>query len=235
LTERAPAETVLIIDDEPQIRRVVRNALAKDVSRVIEAASGAEGIDSAAAERPDLIVLDLGLPDVPGIDVCREIRGWSQAPIVVLSARHSDREKALLLDAGADDYVTKPFSTLEFQARVRAQLRRARLAGRADGEPVIRAGDVAIDLSRRSVTRAGEAVHLTPTEWELLRALASQAGRTLTHQQLFRAVWGVSYGDPQQHLRVHVAHLRRKLESDPVRPSLIVTEPGVGYRFDAAP
>ena len=228
-----PSTTILVLDDERQIRRVVRRALEDTETRVVEAATGQEGIDIAAARRPDLIVLDLGLPGIPGVDVCREIRGWSTAPIVVLSARHSDQEKATLLDLGADDYVTKPFSTIEFQARVRAQLRRARLAQQPDGHSRIDAGDLTIDLAKRSVSRAGEPIHLTPIEWELLRALATNAGRTMTHQQLFGTVWTRSHGDAQQYLRVHVASLRRKLESDPVRPCLIITEPGVGYRFEA--
>lgn len=229
-----PPLTILVVDDEPQIRRVVRHALETGSTRVLEAASGREGIDLAAAERPDLIVLDLGLPDVEGADVCREVRGWSTAPIVVLSARHSDREKAELLDLGADDYVTKPFSTVEFQARVRAQLRRAALAGPgAGGEPRVEADDgLVIDLAKRAVSRDGAPIHLTPIEWELLRALATNAGRTMTHRQLFTQVWARSYGDAQQYLRVHVASLRRKLERDPVRPRLIITEPGVGYRFE---
>ena len=225
-----PALTILVIDDEPQIRRVVRNALMTDDTRVVEAATGRGGIDLAAAERPDLIVLDLGLPDIEGLEVCREIRAWSTTPLVVLSARHSDREKADLLDAGADDYITKPFSTLEFQARVRAQLRRARLSPEQSGT-TIAADDITIDFVKRSVTRNGTTIHLTPIEWGLLRALASQAGRTLTHSQLFAQVWTRSHGDAQQYLRVHVANLRRKLERDPVRPRLILTEPGVGYRF----
>jgi two-component system KDP operon response regulator KdpE len=227
-----PALTILVIDDEPQIRRVVRNALTADDTRVVEAASGRGGIDLAAAERPDLIVLDLGLPDVGGLEVCREIRAWSTTPLVVLSARHSDREKADLLDAGADDYITKPFSTLEFQARVRAQLRRARMS--PEHSPMtIAVDDVTIDLVKRSVTRDGTTIHLTPIEWGLLRALASHAGRTMTHSQLFAQVWSRSHGDAQQYLRVHVANLRRKLERDPVRPRLIITEPGVGYRFQS--
>jgi len=225
--------TILVIDDEPQIRRVVRNALAGDAVRVLEAADGRAGIDLAAAERPDLIVLDLGLPDVAGASVCRELRRWSAAPILVLSARHSEAEKVAMLDAGADDYVTKPFSTAELQARVRAQLRRAR-AGQLPGEggPVTADG-LTIDTARRVVHRDGAEIHLTPTEWDLLRAFVGQAGRTLTHDQIFRAVWGRSPGDPQAYLRVHVANLRRKIERDPVRPVLIVTEPGVGYRFRA--
>ncbi len=224
--------TILVIDDEPQIRRVVRHALETDGARLIEAATGREGLDLAAAERPALIVLDLGLPDMTGADVCRDVRGWSAAPILVLSARHSDVEKAALLDLGADDYLTKPFSTIELQARVRAQLRRANQAPGAAGETSIHAGAVTIDLLRRAVTREGTIVHLTPTEWELLRALATNAGRTMTHSQLFTRVWARSHGDAQQYLRVHVASLRRKLERDVVRPRLILTEPGVGYRFE---
>jgi two-component system KDP operon response regulator KdpE len=225
--------TLLVIDDEPQIRRVVRHALEADHARVLEAASGREGLDLAAAERPELIVLDLGLPDMTGADVCRDIRGWSAVPIVVLSARHSDTEKAALLDLGADDYVTKPFSTIELQARVRSQLRRAALAGVGTGETRIEVGDVVIDLAKRGVTRDGVAVHLTPIEWELLRVLATHAGRTLTHTQLYARVWDRPHGDAQQNLRVHVASVRRKLERDPVRPTLIITEPGVGYRFES--
>ena len=201
-------------------------------ARVLEAATGREGIDLAAAERPDLIVLDLGLPDMPGAEVCRDVRGWSTAPIVVLSARHSDHEKATLLDLGADDYVTKPFSTVEFLARVRAQLRRARMTAQSSGETTIEADGIAIDLMKRSVSRDGAAIHLTPIEWELLRVLATNAGRTMTHSQLFSRVWARPHGDAQQYLRVHVASLRRKLERDPIRPRLIITEPGVGYRFE---
>jgi two-component system KDP operon response regulator KdpE len=229
------ATTVLVIDDEPQIRRVVRNALATTDTRVVEAATGRDGIDLAAAERPALVVLDLGLPDVAGVDVCREIRKWSSAPIVVLSARHSDQEKVALLDAGADDYVTKPFSTAEFQARVRAQLRRALLGPLAGADTPIEADGVTIDLAKPHLTRNGATVHLTRTEWDLLRTLVRHAGRTLTHRQLFTAVWGNSSGDAQQYLRVHIRSLRRKIEADPVRPRLIVTEPGVGYRFEPSP
>jgi two-component system KDP operon response regulator KdpE len=225
--------TGLIVDDEPQIRRVVKNALEGEVARVVEAATGSEGIDLAAAEKPSVIVLDLGLPDMPGIEVCREIRKWSTAPILILSARHADQEKALLLDAGADDYITKPFSTLELTARIRAHLRRSQSAQASLGPPQpMVLGDLAVDLVARTVRRGGEPVHLTPIEWELLRTLLTQAGRTLTHRQLFNAVWGRSFGDPQQYLRVHVANLRRKIEEDAVRPRLILTEPGVGYRLE---
>jgi len=222
---------VLVIDDEPQIRRAVRHALEPDVARVVEAAGGREGIDLVAAERPDLVVLDLGLPDTTGAQVCREIRKWSTVPILVLSARHSDHEKVLLLDSGADDYVTKPFSTAELRARVRAQLRRSRMQ-LPDADAPLEVGGLTIDASRRVVSRGERPIHLTPTEWDLLRAFVLHRGRTLTHGQLFQAVWSRSDGDPQQYLRVHVANLRRKIEEDSLRPRLIVTEPGVGYRFE---
>ncbi len=221
--------TLLVIDDEPQIRRVVRNALDGIVDTVIEAGSARDGLDQAAASRPALIVLDLTLPDMDGLEVCRDLRAFTTAPIIVLSARHSDRDKAALLDAGADDYVTKPFSTLELQARARAQLRRVTRAAPASERVV--AGEVEIDLVKRIVRRAGADVHLTPTEWGLLRALVTHRGQVLTHQQLFLAVWGRAEGDAQQYLRVYVGQLRRKLERDAVRPALIITEPAVGYRF----
>ena len=249
--------TVLVIDDELQIRSALRNALGapirlSDVStpadvagdgatdatatvRVLEASSGREGIDLAAAEAPALIILDLGLPDTSGLDVCREVRRWSSVPILVLSARHADTEKVALLDAGADDYLTKPFSTIELMARVRAQLRRARTPGTRPNDALVLTGDLAIDLRRRRVERAGTLLHLTPTEWLLLRALVTHPSHTMTHQQLFRAVWGSGSGDAQQYLRVYVGHLRRKIEMDPVRPRFIHTEPGVGYRFELAP
>jgi two-component system KDP operon response regulator KdpE len=223
---------VLVIDDEPGIRRVVRNALRDDVSSVLEAPSGGDGLSIAAAERPDLIVLDLGLPDMDGIEVCRRLRVWTSVPILVLSARDSEDEKTALLDAGADDYVTKPFGPAELRARVRAQLRRAGMAKVPGGDEPLQVGDLLIDVARRTVTRNGSTVHLTPTEWGLLVALVKNAGKTITHQQLFRAVWGSAHGDAQQYLRVYVAHLRRKIEPNPYEPKYIVTEPGVGYRFE---
>ena len=220
--------TALVIDDEPQIRRAVRNALAGIVGRTAEAETGSQGLDIAAAEQPGLVILDLGLPDVSGISVCTELRRWSSAAVIVLSARHTPDEKALLLDAGADDYMTKPFSTVELQARVRAQLRRSVALQPA---AIVAIGDVLIDSAARTLTRGGEIIHLTPTEWDLLRTFVANIDKTLTHRQLFGAVWGRSPGDPQQYLRVYVANLRRKLERDPVRPQFIVTEPGVGYRM----
>lgn len=226
------ALAALVIDDEPHIVRAVRNALESEFGQVIEAGTAQEGVDQAAAQRPDLVILDLGLPDKPGLWVCAELRKWSTAPIIVLSAHHSESEKVRLLDAGADDYVTKPFSPKELQARVRAQLRRARLAESSNAEGVVETRDLVIDTAARTVRKAGEDVHLTPTEWELLRAFLRHRGKTLTHRQLFREVWATSSGDPQQYLRVYVAQLRRKLEPDAVRPELIITEPGVGYRFE---
>jgi len=222
--------TVLVVDDEPQIRRVVRNALDGIASRVLEGSSAREGLDLAASAQPSLVILDLSLPDLDGLEVCRDLRAFSSVPLIVLSARHSDQDKAALLDAGADDYVTKPFSTLELQARVRAQLRRANRTDGANKRLV--AGGLEIDLARRIVRRDGVEVHLTPTEWGLLRAFVANRGRTLTHRQLFNAVWGRAEGDAQQYLRVYVGQLRRKLEADPVRPKLIRTDPAVGYRFD---
>jgi two-component system KDP operon response regulator KdpE len=225
------ARAILVIDDEVQMRRAIHNGLVRVAERVLEAGTAQEGIDIAAAEQPDLVILDLGLPDRPGLEVCREIRSWMRVPIIVLSARHSEEEKIRLLDAGADDYITKPFSLRELEARVRVQLRRA--IERGLQHPVeIRTADLYIDLGKRRVTRNDAPVHLTPIEWRIIRALIAAAGRTLTHRQIFDAVWGRAYGDPQRYLRVYVTHLRRKLEADPTNPKLIMTEPGVGYRVE---
>jgi two-component system KDP operon response regulator KdpE len=223
--------TVLVIDDEPQIRRVVKNAFTDSSDRILEAETGAAGIDLAAARQPDLVILDLGLPDIEGVAVCREIRKWSAVPIMVLSARHSDAQKVELLDAGADDYLTKPFSTSELQARARALFRRA-AGSQSEAEPRIEIGGLVLDQAARTFTRDGEHVHLTPVEWDLLATLMGNAGRTLTHRYLFNQVWrGRQFGDAQQYLRVYVAHLRRKIEADSIKPRYIITEPGVGYRF----
>jgi len=222
---------ILVIDDDPQICQAVGHAVAALADEVDAAGTAEEGLAMAAAGQPGLVVLDLGLPDRSGLEVCLELRRWSKAPIVVLSARHSEQEKVTLLDAGADDYLTKPFSTRELMARVRAHLRRAATGG-AGSPQLIRTHGLRLDLAQRRVTRDGVDVHLTPIEWDILRTLVSQPGRTLTHRQIFDAVWGQKSGNPQQYLRVHVTNLRRKVERDPARPHLIVTEPGVGYRAE---
>jgi two-component system, OmpR family, KDP operon response regulator KdpE len=226
------ASCILVVDDELQIRRALKNALREVADRVLEAETGQDGIALAGSEHPDLIVLDLGLPDMAGADVCREIRGFATMPIVVLSARHDEADKVRLLSLGADDYVTKPFSTMELLARVKAQLRRARTQLTAPSEAPIIAGDLSIDITRRVMTRGSELLRLTPIEWSIVRALVLAAGRTLTHQQLFDAVWGREFGDPQRYLRVHITNLRRKIEPSPASPRFVVTEPGVGYRFE---
>ena len=226
------ASSILIIDDEPQIRSAVRDALREVSDHIGEAATGTEGIHAAASQRPELVVLDLGLPDSAGVDVCREIRRLLSSPIIVLSARHSEDEKVLLLNAGADDYVTKPFSVLELAARARAQLRRARTAP-APPAPMTLQG-LAIDPLTRRVERDGRIIHLTPIEWQILSTLVNAGGRTLTHQQIFDAVWSRQFGSPQQYLRVHITNLRRKIEVDPASPRIVITEPGVGYRAEVA-
>lgn len=223
--------TVLVIDDEPEIRRALRRTLSLLPAAVIEAPTGAEGIDRAVASQPDVVILDLGLPDVPGIEVCRAIRGRSNAPVLVLSARRSEAEKVALLDAGADDYVVKPFGLDELTARVRAQLRRAEAQHATATEHVVRIGPLVIDLDARAVTRDGARVHLTRIEWDLLHTFVAHRGRTLTHRQLFEAVWRRAHGNAQQYLRVHLTNLRRKIEADPAAPEIIVTESGVGYRM----
>lgn len=226
------SRTVLVIEDEQKIRDIVRAALGEPTDTWLDAGTGAEGLALARSENPDLIILDLGLPDAHGLDVCRQLRQSTSAPIVVLSARHTERDKVALLDAGADDYVTKPFGPSELQARVRAQLRRARMPAGSTADTPLVIGELTVDLQRRTVTRGDRSVHLTPTEWSLLITLTSSPGRTLTHDQLFHAVWGQSYGQPQQYLRVYITHLRKKIEPEPYAPQYIVTEPGVGYRFE---
>ena len=228
------ADLVLVIDDEPQIRRAVRDALRDVTSRVDEAANGSAGVDAATNDRPDLVVLDLGLPDMAGVDVCREIRQRSAVPIIVLSARHSEHEKVDLLNAGADDYVTKPFSVLELAARAKAQIRRAKTLAAATGSaaPVDgrRAGHRHDRIARcrateRSCTSRRSSGRFSRRCWR-------RPGETLTHQQIFDAVWGRQFGSPQQYLRVHITNLRRKIEIDPAAPQIIITEPGVGYRAE---
>ncbi|SPB18864.1 winged helix family two component transcriptional regulator [Caballeronia novacaledonica] len=223
------AHTVLIVEDDPPIRRFVRSTLESHELAVVEAETGRAGLREIATRQPDLVVLDLGLPDTDGIDVIRELRGWTQVPVIVLSARTSEAVKVEALDAGADDYLTKPFGVSELLARVRAQLRRS--VRSQDEAPAVSFGDVAVDLARREVTRAGQPVRLTPTEYRLLTVLMRHAGRVLTHRQLLRDVWGPEQVDNAHYLRVYMGHLRQKLEKDPAQPEHILTETAVGYRL----
>ncbi|MBK9712851.1 MAG: response regulator transcription factor [Kouleothrix sp.] len=221
---------ILVVDDEPQIRRMLRTTLAARGYEVALAEDGEAALDLAASWRPDVILLDLGLPKLDGMEVCRQVREWSQVPIIVLTVRDAEEHKVRALDAGADDYLTKPFGTDELLARIRVALRHlSRLA--ASDEPLLRFGDLVVDLARRRVTVRDQEVHLTPKEYDLLRALASQSGKVLTHRMLLRAVWGGGYEQELPTLRVFITQLRHKIEPDPARPSYIVTEPGVGYRF----
>jgi two-component system, OmpR family, KDP operon response regulator KdpE len=229
--EGALPVTVLVIEDEEPIRRVLRAALAGQGFTLVESATGADGIAQAAMRQPDLLVLDLGLPDIDGIEVTRRVREWSTVPILVLSARGQESDKIRALDAGADDYVTKPFSMGELLARMRVALRhRARAAASAESG-VTEVGELCIDHGRHRVTVAGEEVRLTPIEYRLLGALARFPGRVLTHEHLLREVWGPTFTTQHHYLRVYMAQLRHKLERDPSRPRRLLTEPGVGYRM----
>ncbi len=229
MTAGAPPYTLLIIEDEIEITRAVGAALREQHPAIVEAGGGRAGLEAIKASNPDIIILDLGLPDIDGLEVCQRIRALTDAPIVVLTARHAEADAVALLNAGADDYITKPFSTQELAARVAAQLRRAAAPRHA---PVsINADGLSIDIRLRQVKRGSTLVRLTPIEWEILAVLVSDFGRVFTHQQLFTAVWKRPYGDARLYLRVHVTNLRRKIERNPADPRLIITEPGVGYRF----
>ena len=221
---------ILVIDDEPQILRALKTILRERDFRVTTAGTGEEGLALAAAEPPDLVVLDLSMPKMDGIEVCARLREWTQLPILVLSVRGGERDKVAALDVGADDYLTKPFGIEELLARIRVGLRHAALA---KGTPsvVISSGPVVIDLSNRQVTRDGTAVRLTPTEYRLLAYLSGHAGRVLTHQTLLANVWGDEYRGHTEYLRVYIRQLRKKLEPDPDDPQILLTEPGIGYRF----
>ncbi|WP_395686268.1 two-component system response regulator KdpE [Caenimonas koreensis] len=226
--------TAVIIEDEPQIRRFVRAALEGEGWQVHEASTLARGIVETGTRKPDLLVLDLGLPDGDGLDLIREVRGWSAVPIIILSARTDEADKIAALDAGADDYLTKPFGVGELLARVRANLRRPRAAsGDEAGEDttVFRFGHVEVDRQARLVRRAGVEVHLTPIEYRLLAVLVANAGRVLTHRQLLREVWGPSHAEQSHYLRIYMGHLRQKLEDDPAQPRHLLTETAVGYRL----
>lgn len=226
----APA-LILVIEDEPQTRRFLRTMLRANAYQVVEAATAREGLVQAAGRNPELILLDLGLPDADGVEVARQLRLTTRAPIIVLSARGREPDKVAALDSGADDYLTKPFGAPELLARIRVALRRA--AAPDDGllEPVFVSGALRVDLARREITSNGQPVHLTPTEYKLLAALIRNAGRVVTHRQLLHDVWGTNYEQQTHYLRVYMAQLRHKLESDPTRPRLLTTEAGVGYRL----
>lgn len=219
---------VLIIDDELQIRRFLRISLQSSGYHLDEAVNGSEGLSKAAQLRPDVVILDMGLPDVDGLDVLRQLREWTQVPVIILSVRDDDHDKVSALDAGADDYLTKPFSTEELLARIRVAVRHSL---RGEETQVFRAGDLQVDLTRRLVTLKGEPVRLTPTEYALLRLMIQHVGKVLTHRQILRAVWGREYENETHYLRVYFAQLRQKLETDPARPALFITEPGIGYRL----
>jgi len=225
-----PTLTALLIEDEPQIRRFVRASMEAEGWQIFEAENMKRGLIEAGTRRPNLIVLDLGLPDGDGVDLIRDLREWSAVPIIVLSARVSETEKIKALDAGADDYLTKPFGSGELLARVRATLRRQRVPAMAE-DGMLRFGDVAVDLRERKVTKGGENVHLTPTEYRLLSVLLTNAGRVVTNPQLLREVWGPSHLESGHYLRVYMGHLRQKLEDDPAQPKYLQTETAVGYRL----
>jgi two-component system, OmpR family, KDP operon response regulator KdpE len=225
------APLVLLIEDEPQMRRFLRTALDANDYRLVEAETAKDGLAQAAARNPDVILLDLGLPDRDGLEVARELRGWSTTPIIVLSARGREEDKVRALDLGADDYLTKPFGVEELLARIRVALRHGALPPGVGPGPVFEAGDLKVDLAARRVSRAGEEIHLTPTEYRLLTTLIQHAGKVLTHRQLLKDVWGTNYVNQSHYVRVYMGQLRQKIEADPARPRLLLTEPGVGYRL----
>jgi two-component system KDP operon response regulator KdpE len=233
-----PPPVAILIEDEPQIRRFVRSALEDSGWQVFEADSARKGLVDAGTRKPDLLIVDLGLPDGNGLDLIRDVRSWSQVPIVVLSARSAEEDKIAALDAGADDYLTKPFGVGELLARVRANLRRPRaaIADGSDAEHLEKDsnfsfGDVSVDRHARLVRRNGEEIHLTPIEYRLLTVLIANSGRVLTHRQLLREVWGPSHEGQSHYLRIYMGHLRQKLETDPTQPKHLLTETAVGYRL----
>jgi two-component system KDP operon response regulator KdpE len=229
-TAPTPGPVVILIEDAPEIRRFLRASLIGHGYRLVEAETGWEGLQAAETRQPDLIILDLGLPDLDGLEVIRRLREWTAVPIVVLSARGQEADKVAALDAGADDYLTKPFGAGELLARIQVALRHATHA-HLPQEPVISAGDLRLNIALRQVTRAEQEIHLTPTEYEILKTLATHAGKVLTHTLLLQKVWGSGQQQDIAKLRVFMNQLRRKIEDDPAQPRYIVTEPGVGYRF----
>lgn len=221
-------ETILVVDDEPQIRRVMRSTLSTHGYLITEAKTGEEGVESARKERPDLVLLDINMPGMGGLEACKEIRRLSDAPIIMLTVRNAERDKVMALDAGADDYVVKPFGIEELLARIRSALRRY-----APGDAVAPfvSKDVNIDFESRQVTVRGRDVHLTPKEFDVLKHLVANQGKPLTHRRLLQSVWGPDYGEETENLRVVINQLRKKIEADPARPKYILTEPWIGYRF----
>ncbi|HEU5040320.1 MAG TPA: response regulator [Gemmatimonadales bacterium] len=227
----APAPLVLLIEDEPQMRRYLTATLRAQGFQVVEAATAREGLAQAAGRNPDLVLLDLGLPDRDGLEVARAIRRSARTPIIVISARGQEHDKVSALDLGADDYLTKPFGLPELLARIRVALRHSAVPANAPAEPLFEVGGLRVDLLRRQVLRDEQEIHLTPTEYKLLATLVRQAGRVVTHAQLLHEVWGANYVSQTHYLRVYMAQLRHKIERDPARPRLITTESGVGYRL----
>ncbi len=223
--------TILVIEDDPPIQKFLRATLGSQGYQVIESATAKDGLIQAASRTPDLIVLDLGLPDLDGVELMRQLREWSSVPVIVVSARGKEQDKIVALDAGADDYLTKPFGVGELLARVRVALRHAARSRAEDGEPVFTVGELKVDLLHRQVTTGGKEVHLTPNEFKLLTTLVKHAGMVLTHRQLLKEVWGPGSGNETHYLRVYMNQLRQKLEADPARPRYLMTEPGVGYRL----
>jgi len=233
LHSETPAASVLLIEDEAEIRGVIRSTLTRHGYRLYEASTGREGMANAAARNPDVILLDLGLPDLDGLEVIRQVRRWAAIPIIVLSARGQEQAKVNALDAGADDYVTKPFGINELLARMRVVLRHAARRAKADGEPVFAVGDLRVDLEHREVRVSGKTVRLTPIEFKLLAVLVKHAGKVLTYRQLLKEVWGPLHVDEAHYVRVYMQHLRNKLEAKPAHPRYLITELGVGYRLRA--
>ncbi len=228
-----PEPAVVLIEDEPQIRRFLRATLTSQGYRLFEATTGADGIVEVGSRLPDVIVVDLGLPDMDGLEVIRRLREWTAVPIIVLSARGQEHDKVAALDAGADDYVSKPFGAGELMARIRVALRHTTGSAREGGEATFKVGDLQVDFVRRQVRMGAREIRLTPIEYKLLTMLARHAGKVVTHQQLLKEVWGPSHTDQSHYVRVYMAHLRHKLEAEPAQPRYLLTEPGVGYRLAA--
>jgi len=224
---------LLVVEDDPQMRKFLRASLSSHGYRLIEAVNGAEGLTQAASYNPDLVLLDLGLPDIDGLVVTARLREWASVPIIVISARGQEDDKINALDGGADDYLTKPFGTGELLARIRVALRHSARTRQERSEPILTVGELSVDLEKRTVHVAGSEVHLTPIEYKLLATLLKNAGKVLTHRQLLKEVWGPGYANNTQYLRVYMVQLRHKLERDAARPRYLVTEPGVGYRLRA--